>query len=186
MCLASDGPPSVARSGQESIAQGLYVFVARRTVRGACPKGAIGLSPGFQPWVPNTPERRALKHSTCCRLLMPGGRQIESTYTAELRSNCSTWQLRTLILRNNGCENHLVSCRPFRANHLFWRYPGLKPWAKSCCPFGAGPSGRMIMALTNASPVLGKRKTAKNDDDEKDSEILMPNLTCPVEQFNHE
>jgi hypothetical protein len=32
--------------------------------------------------------------------------------------------------------------RPFRARRAGVRFPGLKPWAESCCPFGAGPSGR--------------------------------------------
>jgi hypothetical protein len=151
MCLTSYSPKvfgrfqSVARSGQESIAQGLYVFGARYTPRRTCPEGATGLSPGFQPrfqpWEPNTPEQRALK-----------GRQVESSYNAEVRSNYSTSQLTTLILRNDGCEIHLVSCRPFRAKRLFWGFPGLKPWAKSCCPFGASPSGGMIMRLNRYKP----------------------------------
>jgi hypothetical protein len=32
------------------------------------------------------------------------------------------------------------------------RFPGLKPWAKSCSPFGAGPSGRRI---TGAKQIPG-------------------------------
>jgi hypothetical protein len=109
----------------------LYLYGVGYTAQEACPEGTTGLSPGFQPWEPNTPLRRALK-----------GRQIESTCNAEVGSKCGTWQLRTLILRNDGREIHLVSSRPFRANHSFWVFPGLKPWAESFSPFGAGPSGR--------------------------------------------
>src|SRR3984957_18317530 len=47
--------------------------------KGACPEGATGLSPGFQPWEPNTPKRIALK-----------GRQIEST-SRSFRANHSFW-----------------------------------------------------------------------------------------------
>ena len=50
------------------------------------PKGAGGLSPGFQPWE-QPPERCALK-----------GRQIETTNNAAVKIHCSTSQLRTLIL----------------------------------------------------------------------------------------
>jgi hypothetical protein len=35
---------------------------------------------------------------------------------------------------------HLASCRPFRASHFFFGFPGLKIWAESRSPFGAGPS----------------------------------------------
>jgi hypothetical protein len=46
-----------------------------------CPEGALGLSPGFQPWE-STPKRRALK-----------GRQIERTTRKEgvivIYINCS-------------------------------------------------------------------------------------------------
>ena len=33
-------------------------------------------------------------------------------------------------------EIHLVFPRPFRADHSFWAFPGLKPWAESFSPFG--------------------------------------------------
>jgi hypothetical protein len=67
------------------------LIVARHEVPwpgGPCPKGAGGLSPGFQPWEP-PPERCALKLK---------GRQIEPTNKAAVKPNCSTPQLRTLIL----------------------------------------------------------------------------------------
>jgi hypothetical protein len=40
-------------------------------------------------------------------------------------------------------------CRPFRARRSGWWSPGLKPWAKLSCPYGAGPSGhiRAFVAL---------------------------------------
>src|ERR1700683_744533 len=96
------------------------------TARRACPEGATRLSPGFQPWEPNTLERRALK-----------GRQIESTYNAEVGSNCSPSQLPFTFCATDGGDIHPVSFRPFRASHLFLGSPGLKPWAESCSPFGA-------------------------------------------------
>jgi hypothetical protein len=82
MSLASYGPEefgpfqSVARSDRESIAPGSYVFGARYTARRACPEGATGLSPGFQPWEPPSHERRALK-----------GRQIERPNKVEIGFN---------------------------------------------------------------------------------------------------
>jgi hypothetical protein len=107
---------------------------AIKVSEGPAPKGQQDLAQGFN-WEPPSHERRALK-----------GRQIEFTYDAEVRSNWSTLQSRTLILCNDGYETHLVSCRPFRAKQFFLRFPGLKPWAKSCCPFGAGLSGRITCA----------------------------------------
>jgi hypothetical protein len=111
-----------------------YVFSAGLTARRACPEGAKGLSPGFQPWEPNTSERRALK-----------GRQIESIYDAEVGgSDCRTPQLCTLFLGNVGCEIHLVSGGPFRVNHHFWAFPGLNPWLSPLAPSGQRPSGRTM------------------------------------------
>jgi hypothetical protein len=54
----SSGP-----KGQESLAQGKpwYLLSAHPSPRRACPEGATGLSPGFQPWESNPLERRALK-----------------------------------------------------------------------------------------------------------------------------
>jgi hypothetical protein len=99
--------------------------VGHREARRACPEGAMGLSPGFQPWEPNTPERRALK-----------GRQTESIYNAQVRASCSISQLRLLILRNDRIPSPL---HQGESSNLW--YPGLKPWAKPCSPFGAGLLG---------------------------------------------
>jgi hypothetical protein len=77
-----------------------------------CPEGAVGLSPGFQPWEP-TPKRRALK-----------GRQIE-------RINHT----------NAGCRCNMSLCSllsPFQGEAFYCGFPGLKPWAESSSPFGAG------------------------------------------------
>jgi hypothetical protein len=79
------------------------------------------------------------------------GRQIESSCNAEVESNCRISQLPGLILRNDRCEIHPISCRPFRANYSFWAFPGLKPWAESFSPFGAGPLGPMLMTLNKYS-----------------------------------
>jgi hypothetical protein len=48
-----------------------------------CPEGAVGLSPGFQPWEP-TPKRGALK-----------GRQIGRTNYTKVRCYCDMSQLLT-------------------------------------------------------------------------------------------
>jgi hypothetical protein len=77
-----------------------------------CPEGAVGLSPGFQPWEP-TPKRRALK-----------GRQIERTNHTNAGCRCNMSIAR--------------SSRPFRAKRFIDWFPGLKPWAESSSPFGAG------------------------------------------------
>jgi hypothetical protein len=137
-------PERPAPKGKESLAQGLYVFSAGYLYG---PKGQGNLAQGL-PWEPNTPKRRALtrhmnvrstKDTRSAGLEMLKGRQIESTCSEEVGSNCETWQLRTLILRNDRREIHRVSSHPFRANHSFWAFPGLKPWAESFSPFGAGP-----------------------------------------------
>jgi hypothetical protein len=39
-------------------------------------------------------------------------------------------------------------CRPFRARHSGWRFPGLKPWAESSCPFGAKTSRRDFLQMS--------------------------------------
>jgi hypothetical protein len=64
------------------------------------------------------------------------GRRIESTHNAELGSNCSTSQLRTLILSYNRREIRLVSFRPFRANRVFLVFPGLNPGLSPVAPSG--------------------------------------------------
>jgi protein involved in polysaccharide export with SLBB domain len=127
--------------GARHMAEGTSVFGARPMARRACPEGATGLSPGFQPWEPNTPRRRALK-----------GRQIEFTGNTEIGSNGRPSPLRTPILRDNGYEIHPVPCRPFRASHSFWAFPGSKRWVESFCSFGAGPSGRGLVALNTYKP----------------------------------
>jgi hypothetical protein len=40
-----------------------------------------------------------------------------------------------LSFRSGASPHHLW--RPYRARSFKRAYPGLKPWAKSCCPFGA-------------------------------------------------
>ncbi len=76
---------------------------------GPCPKGAGGLSPGFQPWEP-PPERRALK-----------GRQIQRTNNAKVESKLYTSQLRTLVFALQ--QAHLVSLSPFHGELVILRVP---------------------------------------------------------------
>jgi hypothetical protein len=51
--------------------------------------------------------------------------------------------LKAAVERRNPVLPHLSICpahriwRPFRARRAITRYPGLKPRAESCCPFGA-------------------------------------------------
>jgi hypothetical protein len=46
-------------------------------------------------------------------------------------------------------ENELahVSSRPFRANRVIEYFPGLKPWAESCSPFGAKPAVMLLILV---------------------------------------
>src|ERR1700719_1565587 len=85
---------------------------------GRCPKGATGLSPGFQPW-DRLPRRRALK-----------GRQIEYTNNAEVGFDCGTSQLRTLIFRNDWMPNFIWDPVAPSERTIILRFPGLKPWAE--------------------------------------------------------
>ena len=66
---------------------------------GLCPKGAGGLSPGFQPWEP-CPEGFALK-----------GRQIERTNNAKVGPIVAS-QLRTLIFGEAIVRVYLVTQPP--------------------------------------------------------------------------
>ena len=72
-----------------------------------CPEGAEGFSPGFQP---REPHLLNLVFSTERRMPFPQSAEVESD---------------------------LYVLRPFRANRFIGCYPGLKPRAESCSPFGA-------------------------------------------------
>src|ERR1700761_5663782 len=90
-----------------------YLFGAVRL----CPKGAAGLSPGFQPWE-TTPKRRA-----------PKGRQIERPNHTKARRH-SIFLICSLL-------------SPLQGDPFDGWFPGLTPWAESLSPFGAGPLGRL-------------------------------------------
>jgi hypothetical protein len=151
MSLASYGPEefgpfqSVARRDQESIAQDLYLFGARYTARKACPEGATGLSPGFQPWEPQK------------KLLRPEG---ATGYQMSLVSIVAQNESARLQSAPIGPYFRVVSkfdLAPLQGASLMGgRFPGLKPWAKSCCPFGAGPS------LTFIAPSETTRRAIKS------------------------
>ena len=46
-------------------------------------------------------------------------------------------------------NSHPLTSRPFRANRLNGWFPGLRPWAESFSPFGAGPKGQDSVGLFN-------------------------------------
>jgi hypothetical protein len=50
------------------------------------------------------------------------------------------------VLQSESTSALLVNSiwRSFRARRSGGRFPGLKPWAESCSPFGAGSSGRRM------------------------------------------
>src|ERR1700683_4049598 len=73
---------------------------------GPCPEGAIRLSPGFQPW-------EALSKRICPEGARDHGTTDGWHYTCDLGS---------------GAPSGLF------AGEI--RFPGLKPWAESSCPFG--------------------------------------------------
>jgi hypothetical protein len=102
----------------------------RHRLEASAPKGLEDSAQGFNPGKPrvstlgtNQPERRALK-----------GRQIERTSNVKASSNCSTSQLRILIFAAIVSGHPLA---PSGRTRLFWGFPGLKPRAESCSPFGA-------------------------------------------------
>src|ERR1700728_3948622 len=71
-----------------------------------CPEGAIGLSPGFQPW-------EALSKRICPEGARDHGATDGWHYACDLGS---------------GAPSGLFAAEI--------RFPGLKPWAESSCPFG--------------------------------------------------
>ena len=48
-------------------------------------------------------------------------------------------------------------CRPFRARRSGWRFPGLKPWAESSCPFGAEISRRDFLQMSKLQTIVALR-----------------------------
>src|SRR5580658_3081168 len=94
---------------------------AAQEAAGYTPKGDLGLSPGFQPWEP-IPKRRALK-----------GRQIERTKHTKGRYDCNM--------------SNCLLLSPFQGEPFILGFPGLKPWAESSSPFGAGPLGHLSSAI---------------------------------------
>ena len=93
-----------------------------------CPKGAVGLSPGFQPWEPS-PKRRALK-----------GRQIERNNPTKARFGCNMAQLLAPLAPSGRTFDSLVP----RVETLGYASYG---------PFGAGAAvgKRIHRALRSSS-----------------------------------
>jgi hypothetical protein len=140
MSLVSYGPEefgpfqSVARRDQERIAQGLYLFGARYTARRACPEGATGLSPGFQPW---EPQKKMVRPEGATGYQMSFVSIVAQDESAQLQGTPIGPYFRDVGKFDLALQG---------ASLMRGRFPGLEPWAKSCCPFGASPS------LTSLAP----------------------------------
>ncbi|MEA3146139.1 MAG: hypothetical protein QOI53_1611 [Verrucomicrobiota bacterium] len=96
----------------------------------ACPAGATELSPGFQPWEPN--KRFALKGREMRAY------QMKLAPVAAQKSECAigtcdnwTFGPRFRLVRTSDLAP--PTGRVARGG----RFPGLKPWAEFCSPFGA-------------------------------------------------
>src|ERR1700728_4546055 len=95
-----------------------------------CPEGAIGLSPGFQPW-------EALSKRICPEGARDHGATDGWHYACDLGS---------------GAPSGLF------AGEI--RFPGLKPWAESYNPFGARVAGTTLNTSQTERCWSGRRSLA--------------------------
>src|SRR5258705_12473787 len=90
-------------------------------------EGAGGLRPGFQPWV------------WCFQTDL-------SWRAAGIPFEGASWK------HTRSRRNQLW--RPFRARRIECGNPGLKPWAKSCFPFGEDRAGHRTPNAKRATPTM--------------------------------
>ena len=110
---------------------------------GSCPKGALGLSPGFQPWDRPPRKERALKgrQNRACKKYTCNNTHLERSDFKPLSCLGAQHFLRKEVTAASK-ENSLhlergdvlrlihLSSGPFRANRFIGWFPGLKPWAE--------------------------------------------------------
>jgi hypothetical protein len=130
-------PQSVARSGQNSVAQGSGIW--RGSLQGdLCPEGGHRTQPRVSTLGTLKINEFALK-----------GREADQINFAPIAAQKLECAIETcydleptfaLLVRS--------VCRPFRACRSWWRFPGLKPWAEASSPFGAKSSRRDFLRMS--------------------------------------
>jgi hypothetical protein len=129
-----------------------------------CPGGAVGFSPGFQPW---ETSNKAVRPERARGYQMNFASIVAQDEGAQLRGPTIGLYFRVASRFDLAPLQHLQPGGPgvFRRTHIHvpcegaslrgvW-FPGLKPWAKSCSPFGAGLLGRRTCAKHTRNPGLG-------------------------------
>ena len=112
----------------------------RRAGNGLLPRRGRRVQPGVSTPGTYRPKRRALKGR---KIEHGNNRQRECNHrTAEslapdLLNLVFSTERRMLFPQSAEVGSDLYVLRPFRANRLIGYYPGLKPRAESCSPFGA-------------------------------------------------
>src|ERR1700759_265088 len=133
--------PFVARSGQESLVQGSAIW--RGSLQGdLCPEGGHRTQP-----------RVSILGTLKIKAFTPKGREPDQLKFAPIAAQKIEFAIETCYNLEPTFALLVRSfCRPFRARRSWWRFPGLKPWAESSCPFGAKTSEVTFYKCPNCRP----------------------------------